>query len=135
MKILARAVALFVCAFFTHSANSLYLGNANTFVDLIWNVSGPASQGCTQIIADATGNPVQGNKLIIYGVLNCPALNGGYPFTGTAYVGTDATFTMVLNMGTLVISCARMIGPNGNCRVYNASGADIGQITVRTQGW
>lgn len=112
----------------SQGANSTTLAGSNTFVDLAWDLSGPGASGCTQIVADATGDASRSTRIVIYGTVNCPSLGSGLPMIGVAYVGTDGTFNMQFNIGLGVVNCFRMRAASGLCTVRNSAGVDMGTL-------
>ena len=130
MQNLIRATAFFALALFAQMAGTTTLAGSNTFVDLAWTVSGPASQGCNRILADATGDASRSTRIVIYGTLNCPSLGVGYPMTGVAYIGTNGSFNMMFNIAQNLVTCANMNGPSGSCVVLNVAGVNIGTVNV-----
>lgn len=133
MKSVFQASILCFFALFTQGASSFSTGFTNTYVNLGWTFSAPGTSyaSCNQIVADAVGDLTNGTRVVVYGTLNCPALNGGLPLTGVAYVGTDGTFNLTLNVGTLAtISCNRLTRLTGPCAITSSSGASLGSSSI-----
>lgn len=130
MKKALIAAALVALSVVTQTANSTTLAGSNTFVGLLWRLSGPGAAGCTEIRADATGDASRSTNIVLYGVMNCPAIDSGFAMTGSAYVGVDGTFNMAFNFGVLFVSCTRMQGASGSCNIVDANGVSVGTMTA-----
>jgi hypothetical protein len=130
MKIFLRVASFCTLALFAQIASTTTLAGSNTFVDLAWDVSGPAASGCTQILADATGDASRSTRIIVYGTLNCPALGGGIPMTGVAYVDTAGLFNFSFNMGLVLVSCPRLRQASGACIATSSTGQSLGSLAV-----
>ena len=129
-----RATAICAMGFCVQASGiAVTLAGSNTFVDLAWNISGPASFGCTQILADATGDASRSTRIVIYGTVNCPGLGGGFPMTGVAYVDVDGTFNLAFNIGQAYVTCPRLRSASGSCTVLNVSGQNVGNVSVTLQ--
>jgi len=112
------------------TGNATTLAGSNTFVDLAWDLSGPASVGCTQILADATGDATRSTRIVIYGSMNCQALGGGLPMTGVAFVDADGLFNIAFNFSSFHITCARLRQASGFCTMYTLTGTNLGNVAV-----
>ena len=133
MTKLPQVVVFLFLAVSTQLASGFTTGVTNTYVNLGWSFSAPGTPiaGCNQIAADAVGDLTNSNKVIVYGALNCPSLGGALPITGVAYFGTDNTFNLILNVGTLVsIVCPRLSRLTGPCTILSSSGTTIGSGSI-----
>ena len=111
-------------------ANAYGYGSTSTYSSVTWsfshNINGLSSM-CNQLRVDLTGDIFNSKSMIVYGALNCPALNSGYPATGSAYFSDGGSFNMNLTLGNgFVISCGRVYNFSGSCNIYNSSGQIAG---------
>ena len=126
-----RAMLFCLLATFAQVAGSFTIGFTNTYVNLGWTFSAPGTMfsGCNLIVADAVGDLTNGTRVVVYGTLNCGS--GGLPLTGTAYIGTDGTFNITLNVATIAsISCNRLSRLTGPCNLTSSSGTNIGSAYI-----
>lgn len=131
MSKLLRGLAVMVMAIWSHTAwGATTLAGSNTFVDLLWNLSGSGATGCTQILADATGDASRSTRVTIYGTVNCPSIGVGFPMTGVAYVSPDGLFNLQFNLGYLVVTCPGLVRASGSCKIASATGENRGNLTV-----
>jgi hypothetical protein len=128
-----RLALVLVLFCFSQVVHSYTIGTTNTYINLAWNLSGVGSpfSGCNELILDGVGDLTHGNKVTIYGVMNCPSQSGGYGVSGVAYLGIDGTFNMTVNIGSIAtIACPRLIGLNGACTIYLSSGTTLGTASL-----
>jgi len=131
MNKLVRTAIVFAAAISAQlTSGATTLAGSNTFVGLVWNLSGPAAIGCSQILADATGDASRSKTIVIYGAMNCPSLGGGVPMIGSAYVGTDGRFNFSFNFGLVLVVCPNLVGASGACTAFNSSGANLGPLAI-----
>lgn len=130
MKNIIRIAVLLVVGLYAQTFGyATTLAGSNTFVGLVWNLSGPAAAGCTQILADATGDASRSTTVVIYGAMNCSSI-GGIPLLGSAYVGVDGTFNFSFNFGRVYAFCPNLVGASGACTAFDSSGANLGTFAI-----
>jgi hypothetical protein len=110
---------------------SATFGAASTYTGMVWvvstNVAGISS--CNRLILDATADFSHGTGLNMNGALNCQT--GAYGAFGSAFLTTDNTLFMTLNVGVnRVAVCQFTPTLSSTCGIYSADATYLGPATI-----
>lgn len=132
-KLLSIAVGLVFLL--SQQAHAFGVSPAVVYTNLNWNFSSNVAglTACNNMRLDGSGNMGTSNILMAYGGVNCPAINGSYSATGSAYIGIDGSFNMTLNFAAgAQLVCVRLNGNtlSGTCAVFSSAGSQIGTAVI-----